>query len=48
MSLTWFLRKNFLSNFVNQLYSTHFLEQLPGRLIKISAERSSAYRKEGA
>ena len=47
-SPTWFLRKKLSSNFVNQLYSTHFLQQLPGRLFKISADRSDAYYKEGA
>ena len=47
-SPTWFLRKKLSSNFVNQLYSTHFLQQLPGRLFKISADRSGAYYKEGA
>ena len=46
-SPTWFLRKKPSSNFVNQLYSTHFLQQLPGRLFKISADRSGAYYKEG-
>ena len=47
-SPTWFLIKKLSSNFVNQLYSTHFLQQLPGRLFKISADRSGAYYKEGA
>ena len=47
-SPTWFLIKKLSSNFVNQLYPTHFLQQLPGRLFKISADRSGAYYKEGA
>ena len=46
-SPTWFLRKKLSSNFVNQLYSTHFLQQLPGHSPKISAEKSDAYWKEG-
>ena len=45
-SPTWFLIKKLSSNFVNQLYPTHFLP--PGRLFKISADRSGAYYKEGA
>ena len=43
-----FNKKKLSSNFVNQLYSTHFLQQLPGRLFKISADRSGAYYKEVA
>ena len=39
--------KKLSSNFVNQLYSTHFLQQLPGHSPKISAEKSDAYWKEG-
>ena len=47
-SPTWFLIKKLSSNFVNQLYPTHFLQQLLGCLFKISADRSGAYYKKGA
>ena len=47
-SPTWFLiKKNLSSNLNNQFYSPHFLDQSPGRLIKVSAERSGANWKEG-